>query len=59
MPAEQQGRILSIDILKGIAVIGMVLVHFPWLLFLVGHPAPDDPGMGYINHVSQPPHTLA
>ena len=44
-------RILSIDILKGIAVIGMVLVHFPWLLFLVGHPAPDDPGMGYINHV--------
>jgi uncharacterized membrane protein len=33
MSAEREGRILSIDILKGIAVIGMVLVHFPWHIY--------------------------
>jgi uncharacterized membrane protein len=41
--AAGQGRILSIDILRGIAVICMVLVHFPAILFLAGH-APGDFG---------------
>jgi uncharacterized membrane protein len=52
-----QGRILSIDILRGIAVIGMVLVHFALMFFIIGFiggPAPANCGMGctaYLKYV--------
>ena len=61
MTINQQGRVLSIDMLRGIAVICMVLVHFPLMFwFLKFSPqeasfglaaALDEFGIGYFKYV--------